>query len=86
MEKRESWVWCIHKGEGKHSESLVSILYLVMVVDVLNSQSSGKSVFYCKGNLTLLMTFSIAFIVMRGERYGRGGKPSCSGGGYEFGA
>ena len=25
-------------------------------------------------------------VVMRGERYGRGGKPSCSEGGYEFGA
>src|SRR5712664_2027445 len=41
------------RGEEELSESLVSILYLAMVVDAHNSQSSGERVFYCKGNLAV---------------------------------
>ena len=44
---------CIKK-EGERSESLLSILYLTVMLDAHNFQSSKGRVFYCKGNLAVL--------------------------------
>ena len=44
----------VYRGEGECSELLDSILYLAMMVDAHNSQSSRERVLYCKGNLAVL--------------------------------
>ena len=44
----------VYRGGEERSESLVSILYLAMVVEAHKFQSSKERVFYCKGNLAVL--------------------------------
>ena len=44
----------VYRGEGEHSKSFDSILYLAMMVDAHNFQSSKERVFYCKGNFAVL--------------------------------
>jgi len=39
--------------EGERSESLLSILYLTVLLGARNFQSSKERVFYCKGNLAV---------------------------------
>jgi hypothetical protein len=51
--EEEGVLGAVYRGEEELSDSLVSIPYLAMVVDVHNSQSSGERVFYCKGNLAV---------------------------------
>ena len=43
---------CIQR-EGECSESLLSILYLTVLLGAHNFQSSKERVFYCKGNLAV---------------------------------
>jgi hypothetical protein len=51
--EEEGVLGVVYRGEEELFKSLVSILYLAMVVDAHNSQSSRERVFYCKGNLAV---------------------------------
>ena len=51
--REEGGLGAVYKVEGERSESLLSILYLTVLLGAHNFQSSKERVFYCKGNLAV---------------------------------
>src|ERR1700720_1310094 len=47
----EGELGAVYRGEGEHLESLVSILYLAIVLECSTTSPQRERIFFCKGNL-----------------------------------